>query len=75
MSLVLTSPDISGIDRLFEIYKTIPGRDESITDIALFYRFLTRKSIERQQFLDNYCDYEFLTAGTTVILKLSPKGC
>lgn len=75
MSLVLTSPDISGIDRLFDIYKTITDRDESITDITLFYRFLTRKSIERQHFLDSYCDYEFLTTGTTVILKLSPKGC
>jgi hypothetical protein len=75
MSTVLTSPDISGIDKLFEIYKTIPDRDESITDIASFYQFLTKKSIERQRFLDDYCDYDFFSVGTTVILKLSPKGC
>lgn len=73
MSTVLSSPDITGIDKLYEIYQTTPDRDITITNISQFYSFLSKNSISRQLFLEEYCDYSFIPTGRIVVLKLSPK--
>lgn len=73
MSTVLTSPTISGINKLFEIYLLLDDRDFSITTIDLFYEFLQRNTVARQTFLDDHCDYDFMTIDNVVVLRLNPK--
>lgn len=72
-TLTLTSPDISDINKLFEIYLTLPDRDELIDNLSQFYSFLQKNSKDRQAFLDAHCVYDFMSIGKTVILKVSPK--
>jgi len=73
MKPVLSAPDITGIDRLYEIYLTLPDRDKSIVNVHYFYDFLQKNTIERQIFLDTYCNFEFLQVNNTVVLKVLPK--
>lgn len=73
MSTILTSPDITGIGKLFEIYQSLPDRDRSIVDLTGFYEFLSVNSCERRLFLEAYCNYSFLHLDNVVILKLEPR--
>jgi hypothetical protein len=73
MSTVLSSPEITGIQRLFEIYVTLPERKYNEDTFPHFYDFLRENTSERQLFLEIYCDFSFMQIDNIVILKLSPK--
>ncbi len=74
MIVHITSPDIIGIQKLFERYLTLPDRDTSVNTLAGFYDFLRKNTYRRKIFLDQYCEYEFMFVDRSIILKLIPKN-
>lgn len=71
MKDIVSAEDISGMDKLFEIYKSLQG-NESASQSG-FQDFLSVNSAERIVFLETYCDYSFLPVDRTTILKVKPK--
>lgn len=72
MKDIVSAEDISGMDKLFEIYKSLPGNGSASQ--SGFQDFLSVNSAERTTFLVTYCDYSFMTVDRTVILKVKPKA-
>ncbi|EGK00466.1 hypothetical protein [Dysgonomonas gadei] len=72
MKDIVSAEDISGMDMLFEIYKSLPG-NESASQSG-FQDFLSVNSAERTVFLETYCDYFFMQVDRTAILKVKPKA-
>ncbi|MBK5720155.1 hypothetical protein JGH11_04640 [Dysgonomonas sp. Marseille-P4677] len=68
---IVSTEDISGMDRLFEIYKTLPGNEAST--VSEFNDFMSVNSSGRAVFLNTYCDYSFMRVERTTILKVKPK--
>lgn len=66
----ISAPNIQNMDKLFEIYKTLPERDNSIITIELFYEFMQKESIERKIFLDTHCSYSSMKIESIDILKV-----
>lgn len=73
MNAIVSSPNITDIDRLYEIYQSTPYFDSSTKSMDQFYTFLSTNSNQRQLFLEEYCDYNFVSLDGIVILKLSIK--
>lgn len=71
MSVVVSCEDIAGVEALEAIYNSIYA-GESNPPVP-FYKFILDSTAERDAFLEQYCDYSYVKAGSTVILKIKPK--
>ena len=71
MSITISSPNMEDTETLYGKYIEIPGNEGAGLDD--FYEFLSVESAGRQLFLEEYCTYEFVEAGNTVVLKYSVK--
>lgn len=69
---LVSSPNISNIDTLFEIYKSLEGNTD--TTMTEFYAFLCVDSIHRRLFLESYCDYSFSEHPYAFVLMITPKA-
>lgn len=71
MKDIVSVEDVSGMDKLHEIYKSLHQDNPMFVD--KFYEFMSVNSAERTVFLKTYCDYSFMQVDRTVILKVKPK--
>lgn len=68
---IVTAPSIEISDRLFSLYKAMPGHTEkSMND---FYTFLTTPSASRDEFLSRYTECEFIVSDQVVVKKHKEK--
>ncbi len=71
MSVVVSCEDIAGMEALEAIYNSIYA-GESNPPVP-FYKFIIDNTAERSAFLEQHCDYSYVKAGSTIVLKIKPK--
>lgn len=69
---VISSPDISGLDTLYNRFKALSGNETSSYDD--FISFLSVESADRLLFLDQHCVWDMIDLGKTIVFKISPKA-
>lgn len=67
---IVTAPDIDA-STLFGLYLLIPGNQNLMRDD--FVKFLSTGSVDRQLFLGEHCDYQFIDKGSVVLLSYKLK--
>lgn len=65
----VTSPNIVNVDKLYESYISIPGNE--LKTNRDFMEFLSVNSLEREDFLKKYSEYEVVQSGAVSILIVS----